>query len=494
MFIIFTLTICLFLFFSNSAFCCTSFIAGKDATVDGSVIATHNEDLEGDTAQVVEVVPRRNYEKGSFIILESGLKVPQVEITYKYIQFNSNYNHLVNARDPYSADNPNIINEWQVFTGDNANIARDELHKEYPDKGISTAELRRLVAERATTAREGVEIMGRLVEKYGFAKGGGGGMMYLIADPNEGWWVEVYVGKHWAAIRCPDNAILLRANAGRIGRINLNDTKNFLGSKSLVSYAKEKRWYNPATDGEFNYSKVYGNYENQTDKYNKQREMMSINYFAPSKSLKSMNEELPEHMVIIPDKKISKEDAMAFQRWHYEGTKFDTSNCYNLGSPHFTSEEVICNSHTQTSAVAQLRNWLPNEIGGCLWLTQGSPCTSVFVPWYVGITDTPDLYQDAIDKYDDRKAFWCFKEIGILVNTNYKELFKIIKPVWEAQEKEEFAIQSVIEKNALELYNKEEKHANTFLTNYSGSWALSAYYKLKSLKDKCLTKLAEKNN
>ncbi len=37
-----------------------------------------------------------------------------------------------------------------------------------------------------------------------------------------------------------DDAIMLRANAGRIGRIDLNDNKNYLGAKHLIPYAIEK--------------------------------------------------------------------------------------------------------------------------------------------------------------------------------------------------------------------------------------------------------------
>jgi len=480
--------------YASGAFGCTSIIVGKDATVDGSVIATHNEELAGDTAQTIEVVPRKYYEPGAVMTLQSGTKIPQVRMTYAYIQFNSNYGGKfgVNARVPYNAYNPNCLNEWQVFTGDNAASVRDELKEEFPAGGISPAEIKYLIAQRARTAREGVELAGRLIEKYGFAKSGGGAMMFLIADPNEGWWLEALVGKLWVAQRCPDNAVMMRANSLRIGEIDLNDPENFLGSKDLISYAVAKGWYNPATDGAFNFAKVYGSPSMLESKGNKLREMMAVNYFAPSKKMASMEEEYPESMIIVPDRKISKEDCMAFQRWHYEGTEYDLTEGLQVGSPHFTTERTICRDYTQSCAVAQLRSWLPNEIGGCLWVAEGSPCTSVFIPWYLGITESPDVFQGATDQYDGEKAWWRFKTIAILSNANYPDLIKIIRPVWEAQEEEEFALQASVEKTALDLYQRGSGYARSFLTAYSSGWAMVAYNKSRELIDQCLTRLAIK--
>lgn len=469
---------------------CTSIIVGRDASEDGSVIATHNEDQSGggDTAQTIEVVPRKSYKPGDMVVLESGVEIPQVQMTYAYIQFNSHYDG--NARVPYAADNPNCINEWQVFTGDDSTSVREELKAEFPARGVASKEIKYFIAQRAKTAREGVEIAGWLIDTYGFAMTGGGGMMYLIADAKEGWWFEACVGKHWVAQRCPDNAVMMRANAFRIGEVDLNDTENFLGSNDLISHAKKKGWYNPTADGPFNFAKVYGSPESAVSASNKRREMMAVNYFASSKKITSFEEEYPESMIIVPDHKVSVEDVIGFQRWHYEGTDYDLTEGYKLGSPHFTKERTICCSTTVSSAIAQLRSWLPNEIGGCLWLAEATPCTSVFIPWYVGIIETPNVFQGATAVYDEKKAWWCFKKLGMLANANYGDLFQYIKPVWQAQEKEELALQSIIEKTALELYQKGSSYAKSFLTTYCSGWGMVAYNKCHQLIDECLTRLA----
>ncbi|KAJ5589865.1 peptidase family C69-domain-containing protein [Penicillium hetheringtonii] len=70
-----------------------------------------------------------------------------------------------------------------------------------PQKGPSYSDLARLVMERASSAREGVEIIGDLIRKYGYSDYGGN--THLIADKDEGWIVWEFAGGKglWAAER-----------------------------------------------------------------------------------------------------------------------------------------------------------------------------------------------------------------------------------------------------------------------------------------------------
>ena len=67
---------------------------------------------------------------------------------------------------------------------------------EIRDGGIGYM-LRRLVAQRARTAREGVELAGRLIERFGYVHSG---RTYVIADPREAYIIET-AGHHWAVKR-----------------------------------------------------------------------------------------------------------------------------------------------------------------------------------------------------------------------------------------------------------------------------------------------------
>lgn len=469
---------------------CTSLIVGKEATVDGSVLVAKGEDIAGDTAQQIQCVERKYHDEGELWTLLSGRQIPHVRIEYSHIQYNSNFDYL-GARYSYCAWNPNYLNEWGVLTGDDAGSVREENKKEFPEAGIYAAEVKHVMGTRGKTARDAILAAGKLIDKYGFGKTGSGqrkadGAMYFVADNDEGWWMEVVTGHHWAAQRCPDDAVMMRANSFRIGEINLKDKDNFLGSKDLVSHAVDMNWYDPDKDGEFNFSKVYGSPTSLASPTNRLRELMCLRTFAPSLNISKMEDDFPDSIIFKPDKKVSKEELMAFMRTHYEGTEYDSTDNYRLGNPHHTPERTVCTAATVSVTIAQLRPWLPKEIGSCLWIAQSSPCISVYTPWYFGITDTPEVYRNAVDKYNPDSAWWRFRLLGMLANMNYKECIEIIKPVWEEQEKEMLAQQDAIEKTALELYDKSADHARALLTAYCNAWGMTAYDKAGWLRDECI--------
>ena len=102
--------------------------------------------------------------------------------------------------------------------------------------------LRRLVAERARTAREGVELAGKLVERFGYVDTG---RTYVIADPREAWLVAVCAGRRWVAQRVPDDRVVILPNVHIIGEVDLADTDHFLASPDLVDYAVRRGWFDP---------------------------------------------------------------------------------------------------------------------------------------------------------------------------------------------------------------------------------------------------------
>ncbi|MHC4085892.1 MAG: C69 family dipeptidase [Planctomycetota bacterium] len=150
---------------------CFSIVAGKDASVDGYVIVAHNED---DTIpQIVNhhKIPRRKHSRGDKVKLLNGGRLNQVEQTWAYIW----------SEMPGMLFSDSYINEWGVsVTSDNCPSREDK--PRITDGGIGYM-LRRLVAERAKSAREGVLLAGRLVERFGYIDSG---RTYIICD-STGW-------------------------------------------------------------------------------------------------------------------------------------------------------------------------------------------------------------------------------------------------------------------------------------------------------------------
>lgn len=56
------------------------------------------------------------------------------------------------------------------------------------------------------------------------------------------------------------------------------------------------------------------------------------------------------------------------------------------------------------------------------WLSMGVGAQSVFVPFYAGADDTPAAYQNTPGEFNPSKAYWVYKQAGVLVDPHYLEL------------------------------------------------------------------------
>ncbi|MHC4680408.1 MAG: dipeptidase [Planctomycetota bacterium] len=453
---------------------CTTVIVGKDATADGSVLLGHNEDW-GVYEIPLRWSPGKKHKPGTTMKLKNGQVIPQVEQTYSFIWLAANWNG---------------INEHQVAIADNAVYCRKELSGQ--EGGADLQDLVRIMLERSRTAREAVRIMGTLIENYGYRSPSGGFSTFSIADPNEGWWMEVIGGGLWVARRVPDDSFVVIANRLRMGEVDLKDTSQFLANTNLIEYAKQRNWYDPK-QGDFSFSQVYGPQKGGRSPGNSRREWRG-NCLLGGREF----DETRNPLTAVPDKKLSPRHVMTLLRDHYEDTKYDLTNGYKKGSPHHTSERTICRMATDTSTVTQLRSWLPPEIGGLSWFSVGTPCCSVYVPYYLGVTDFPKPYAFVTEEYDRDNAFWLFNSLQNLVDEHYPEEKRLgyskmrtidhVARYWREFEDDEFSMQGPVEKTALELYHNDKSLARSFLSTYSNSLGLRAFVTARELTNTLRTK------
>lgn len=429
---------------------CTTVIVGREASCDGSVLLGHNEDW-GAFDQALKIVPREKNRPGDTVKISDGQEIPRVEETFSYL---------------WPGASCNGMNEHQLVIADNTGSCRRELFDN--ERGISLEEFVKFALQRAKTAREAVEIMGDMIERHGYKSyDGTNGDIFSIADPREGWWMEVTVGGLWVARRVPENASLIVANRFQIGKIDLEDRNNFLASRNLIQYAVQKNWYDPTT-GAFDFAEVYGSPDKVTA-YNTRREWRG-SCLLSGRDLASRRSSL-----VIPTKKLSFQDIMGVLRDHYEGTSYECP----MMSPHQTQHRTICARHTDVSTVFQLRKWLPPGIGGIMWFCIGMPCTGVYLPFYLGCAEFPEPYTLNTRTYDAKSASWAFGSLQNLAEHRKKTshaAIAIVSDHWKRCEKDTFAMQSIVEKNALELYERgNESLAGSFLTSYCNAIAIKAY-------------------
>ena len=480
---------------------CFTVIVGRNASSDGSVLFGHNEQNGGRRIVNYRYVPRLKFEPGAMVSLKNGGTLPELTETYAMLWLQ---NPGVEFGDSY-------FNEYGVVVASDSCGTREDPYQELVDRGeIKDGGIgymfRRLIAQRAKTAREGVKIAADLLDRFGYTASG---RSYVIAGPDEAWVLSVSRGNHWIAQRCPDDEVVLLPNIHIIGsEADLNDKDNVMASPGLVDYAVRRGWYDPDTGWPFSFKEAFNRPPRKGSFADKQgcdpRQWYSQSLVTGKFIELPVKGSLP--FSVKPAHKMTVKDVAKILRSHSEGSPYEASNDSRSGSPHLMRGTAnICSKGTQEGAVYQLRSGLPGEIGCLVWRTTAAPCCNVLTPWYLGITDTPDAFKKEGDirealnvdrhfaypeekmAYDPGFAFDVFNDLENLVDQNHARSIKIVREAWDAFEKNQFDLQPYVEKVALSLYEKDKVLARQFLTDYTFSRALLALEKTKALNKKLKT-------
>jgi len=419
--------------------------------------------------------------------------IPQVAHTYAY--FDANYG---------------IMNEHQLTIGECTDLAKVHPEPEPGKRIFYSSELSRVALERTKTSREAVKLMGGLIETYGYY---GTGETLLVGDPNEGWVMEMAgcdmdgSGGVWVAQRVPDDKIFVAANQFRIREIDPN-SPDIMFSKNIFEIAEKKGWWKPS-DGKLDFAKVYGDGEFHHPYYSLRRVWRAMSLLAPSLGLSPWAEDAftkDYPFAVKPDKKVTVEDIAAIHRDNYDGTEFDLTvglAAGPFGNPtrYEGNAESVADSEGKLttlvgeferpldiyrcvySYVAQSRSWLPDEVGGVLWFGPDRPSTNALLPFYCGMADLPKEIQQAniLDLRMD--SVWsAFNFVANYCTIKWSYMIKDIREVREEVEKRAFAVQDLLETNAVELLKKGRvAEARKMLTVYCSEntvEVLDAWHKL----------------
>lgn len=453
---------------------CSSFLVTKGASKDGSVMITYT--CDGEFHPSLEVIPAADHTPEDFIPIQGrdGTlrgKIKQPSHTFGVV---------------------GLMNEHQLAIGETTFGGRPELRN--PKGLLHYFLLMRLALQRAKTAREAVEVMGALVDEYGY---GSTGESFSIADTKEAWIMEMIgpgpdgKGANWVALKIPDGYICAHANQSRIGEFPLNDPENCIYSSNIIRFATEKGYYDPKSAKPFNFRYAFDPPKPAALRTCAARVWSMFRRCAPSLNLSSdfqrgVKEAKPYPLWIKPDNKLSLNDVMNVMRDHYEGTPYDMTKGVDagpFGSPlrhrgltwemdgtTYSWERPISTQQTAFSFISQSRDSLPDSVGGVYWYGLDDTYTSCYVPLYCCIDEVPESFiRGDIQRFSWDSAWWVFNFVANFANLRYCDMAKDIRTVQSKLEGQFLAMQPVIEKTAVELLKTDPEMAVRFLTNYSVS-------------------------
>ena len=504
---------------------CTSITVGKLASFDGSVITSHTDDSHR-TRSWMDIVPAADHPKGSVCKMYKRVSVdtlampayghneigtiPQVDHTYQFI----------NTAYP-------CMNEHQLAIGESTFGGRDKLQS---DNGlIDCQRLCQLMLERCTTAREAILMADDLTTKYGWNDYG---EALTIADKNEVWHFEIVgpgkgkTGSIWVAQRVPDDQVAVNVNASTIKEIDLNKPDFYMASANVFDVAKKNGWWNE-NDGTFRWCYTYAP-GSRTSFASRRREWRVFDLLAPSLKLDPNSENYP--FSVKPDQKVTLEKLVEIFQDYYENTPYDMTRnitttdkdgktvvsplanpflpydelpLHNIqgdwfhvnkknGHISFLGERTIARWYTMYGTITQSRSWLPDEVGGVVWLAQDNIATSIYIPVYSHVKYVPEYYSTPgrVNGYTTESAWWAFNRLGTLTAQRWGDMRYDVSAVWKPMQKELFNNQKSLEENVLK--QSKRKKQIQILTDYTNHWGNKVVQRAWKLGDELWTKYDEK--
>ena len=508
---------------------CTTLMAGRQASEGGAVLMSSS--CDGDIMGVMYVMPSQEYAEGTRLPMYRNLPRPATYAEY-LAHVRKGYDHVGSL--PVSKTHRTIILAGNIesMTTGGMNEFGLTIAIEYipmrpglacargavgPNSNHWTTSLIANGLMRARTARQAIQLIGAMVEEYGFLyyRAPAAGVALPIADAREVWLMEIFgpgagwsagcgkPGGVWCAQRIPDGEVGCSANRSRIGRVDISNSKDFLASPNLFSLAAELGFWEEGQP--FVWHDVYGM---PGSRGNCLREWRALSLVAPSLGLKASGDPRADRypFSVKPDRPITVRSLMSIMRDGYQGTQFDITEqaafqvegtksplARPWGPPELFDllrirpERAIGTPTSGYVFVAQLRDRMPAAIGNCLWFAYGPAYTSCFVPVYAGVTDLPDSWEQPADftRINRDQAQWNFRLVYSLANNlRYQDAVGDIQKVILPAEERFLAAQPEFERAAAGAFQRGgARGAEALATEYAGQCLQQVGYAYRELVD-----------
>lgn len=482
---------------------CTSIMVGCKASTDGSVMTAHT--CDGNYRTWVRMEPAADYPDTAMHKVYKGTlktetpwdmrgvtlagEIPEAKHTYAYL----------NTAYP-------CMNEKQLGIGETTFSGPDTLVNK--NGMFLIEELQRIALQRCDNARDAIRLIGELIKEYGY---GDGGECITIADTKEVWQMEILgegpdkIGGVWAAQRIPDNHVGISANICRIGKIDRNNEDYFMASENAEEVAIKMGLWDG--EGDFIFWKAYAGRE----KPFMIREFFVLSTLAPSLNLSMDMAELP--FSVKPEEKVDIQKITELYRETYEGTEYDMTknvlyvkdirdndrkvigkdtivspvanpwlNAEEISTLNYLKDKTVTFQRTVSVAwcsyshVIQLRDWLPDEVGGICWFSVDNPGQSPRIPIFCGVSSLPSGFEVCGQKqFNENALLWQYKKANKLATVRWgKTKRTVLDNVIRFEEKVLEDLPGLETKTKELLKNNEDNNeVKQLLTRYTNDFAAS---------------------
>lgn len=466
---------------------CSNILVTKGASADGSCMVSYAADshqlygelyyLKGgfwDKGAMRDVV---EWDTGKFL----G-RIPQAPVTYKRV---------------------GNMNEHQLIVAETTYGGRHEL---WDSTGVMDyGSLIYIALERATTAREAIDVIVSLANEYGYYSEG---ESFSIADQKEVWVMDL-IGKGtkmvngknvrkgivWVARRVPDGYICAHANQARISTFPLDDPENCLYAPDAITFARQMGWFD-GQDKDFSFCDTYAPLDFSGMRACESRAWSALNILCKGKFTfvdenggevtrdaydyidYAMGYDKTKRfpLFVKPAEKISVKNVADAMRDHFEGTPMDMTQDIGAGGnalPYrwrpmnfevdgktYVNERAIATQQTGFWFVGQSRGWLPDVVGGVIWFGCDDAATSWLTPIYTNTQEVPECFREGngdILHYSPTSAFWMCNRVANACYKAYNIMAPTVRSAIDEWENAQIANLARTDEEALKVFYSEIK-------------------------------------
>lgn len=392
---------------------CTTVIVGKKASINNSTMIARNCDAEVVDVPVKWVVVPAKSEKQTFHSYVTGLNLPLPEnaLRYQMAPFVDYKKHGQFGECGINSENV-AMSATESLYGNPQVLALDPL----VDDGIGEDALLSIVLPFIHSAREGVEYLGKLIEKYGSHEGNG----VIFSDKDEVWYMEIPTGHYWVAGKLDDDKAAVIANQVSQEEIDFDDQSRFLWAPGIREFVKDNH-LNPDPEG-FNFRHIFGTSNARDRCYNTPRVWFGQNYlghYADEPNSNNLN------FSFRPNRKLKREDVGYVLSSHYNETKFDPL-ANDTPKDDRTKYRPISMARCAESHILEIRNNVPKEYAAIAWFNYAPTAFNPYIPFYANANNTASMYNDTTDQYNVSQAYWLSRTIASLIGPNYDEMKSLL--------------------------------------------------------------------
>jgi len=468
----------------SAADACTTILVGREASADGSVFCSHTNDGTAKTDPRLVHVPARDHAPGvkrpvyaspedypRYVGAARGVDaylpvdgqkpfepigyIDEVESTFAY--FEDTYGAL-NEMGLGTGESTCSCVDWPALGGKDSEPCANATTTEGCAL-FSIDALNQVAMERASTAKEAVQLMGDLAVEHGFYGADsfeGSAESLMVVDPEEGWIFHVLAhptapSAIWAAERVPDDHVAVVANSFVIRRVDLTDAARFLGSDlAAVAAAYPELAATCPSNDDCDFTRTFGGGEYAHKYYSGRRMWGMFRQLAPEHALDpeyptSQPQWIP-YAAHYPAAGVTRQQILDAHRDHYEGTPYDltaglaagpfgTPNRYDPGAGEEevrgTWERAISIARTSDSFVVQAR-----RSRSVLWWGAHVPHATVYVPFFASQEGVPATCLGRQGLYDPTTMLWAVRRIHTFMDLKFSYIVEDVRAFQHAMEAE----------------------------------------------------------